>query len=313
MTPIHIDPVFGEDELRASLFRGELTVLTRLPSVARFVDFAREELSALFHPYDPEHAHEFYSPQEMADLLGVWKPHFIHHERSKELVRAILVEAGLSPSDTYFDVPKPRTSFPVGHLSTGIAFAFPWHRDTWYAAPKQQINWWLPVNPVRADNAMKFDLEHFARAVPNDSSGFDYYRANTDRLTVASQVTTDTRSRPGATDFLSQAEIEVLPSPGSVLLFSGSSLHASIPNTSPVSRYSIDFRTVDRRDVESGAGAPLVDVDCTGTALRDFVGIETGERLPESLVRRIDGEPPEGAMLVFERDAAEKTLVTESG
>jgi hypothetical protein len=308
MTPIHIDPGFGPDELRASIFRGELSIFTRLPAVERFVDFARDELAAVFAPHDPQHAHEFYSDEELAALLGAWKPRFIHHDRSRELVRAILVEAGLPSSETFFDVPKPRTSFPVGHINTGIAFAFPWHRDTWYAAPKQQMNWWLPVYDVHENNAMKFDLEHFAKAVPNDSHTFDYYQANRDRLTAASQVKTDTRSRPRAIDYVSRGEIVVLPRPGSVLLFSGSSLHASIPNTSQLSRYSIDFRTIDRRDVESDAGAQLVDVECTGTALRDFVNIDTDERLPEDLVRRVGGEPPEDALLVFDKAVAESTL-----
>jgi hypothetical protein len=309
MAPIHIDPGFGPDGLRASIFRGELSIFTRLPSVERFVDFARDELAAVFAPHDPEHAHEFYSDEEIADLLGVWKPRFIHHDRSRDLVRAILLEAGMPPAQTFFDVPKPRTAYPIGHINTGIAFAFPWHRDTWYAAPKQQINWWLPVYDVCENNAMKFDLEHFAKSVPNDSHTFDYYQANRDRLTAASQVKTDTRSRPRALDFVSRGELVVLPRPGSVLLFSGSSLHASIPNTSPVSRYSIDFRTLDRRDVEDGTGAPLVDVQCTGTALRDFRNIDTGDRLPEELVRRVGGEPPEDALLVFDKAVANSTFV----
>ena len=31
----------------------------------------------------------------------------------------------------------------------GFVFSFPWHRDVWYSAPAQQINWWLPIFPVR--------------------------------------------------------------------------------------------------------------------------------------------------------------------
>ena len=105
----------------------------------------------------------------MAKILASWKPHFIHSERSKKLVRAVIEEAGFPAEDTHYDLPKPRTSFPVGHLTTGVAFAFPWHRDTWYSAPAQQINWWLPIFPVREDNAMSFDLASFDRAVPNTS------------------------------------------------------------------------------------------------------------------------------------------------
>lgn len=307
MTSIHVDPNFGDDQLRESLFRGDLAILTRLPSVSAFVEFARDQLTELFAPHDPESAHLHFSPDEAARLLGVWKPTFIHDDRSRRLVRGIVTEAGLSPADTHLDVPKPRTSFPVGHLTTGIAFAFPWHRDTWYAAPQQQINWWLPVYDVCADNAMRFDLEHFAKPVPNDSAKFDYYQANQDRVTAAGHVKSDPRVRPGAHGHAATSDVVLLPRPGSVLLFSGSNLHASIPNVTARTRYSIDFRTIDRRDVESGAGAPPVDVACTGTALRDFRSLEDGAQLPESLIRQIAGDPPEGALLVFDKETAQRS------
>ena len=88
----------------------------------------------------------------------------------------------------------------MGHLTTGVAFAFPWHRDVWYSAPAQQINWWLPIFPVRDDNAMSFDLASFDRAVPNTSDGFDYYENNASRLTTATQVGRERQARPGAVD-----------------------------------------------------------------------------------------------------------------
>ena len=102
----------------------------------------------------------------MAKILGAWKPRFIHAEMSKKLVRAVIDEAGFPAEETHYDLPKPRTSFPAGHLTTGVAFAFPWHRDVWYSAPAQQVNWWLPIFPVREDNAMSFDLASFDQAVP---------------------------------------------------------------------------------------------------------------------------------------------------
>lgn len=161
------------------------------------MEYTREELTELFKPHDPEFVHEHIEPAEMAKILGVWKPRFIHSERSKKLVRAVIEEAGFPPEQTHYDLPKPRTSFPVGHLNTGVAFAFPWHRDVWYSAPRQQINWWLPIFPVREDNAMGLDPNGFARAVPNTSDGFDYYENNASRLTTASQVTKERQSRPG--------------------------------------------------------------------------------------------------------------------
>ena len=57
----------------------------------------RDELTELFAPYDPEHVHEHIEPAEMAKILGEWKPRWIHAERSRELVRAIIAEAGFDP------------------------------------------------------------------------------------------------------------------------------------------------------------------------------------------------------------------------
>ena len=163
---ITIDPDGTPDELRQRIYDGNLVVLTRLQSLQEFVEYTREELTELFKPHDPEHVHEFIEPPEMAKILGAWKPGFIHAEKSKKLVRAVIEEAGFPAEQTHYDLPKPRTSFPVGHLTTGVAFAFPWHRDVWYSAPAQQINWWLPIFPVREDNAMSFDLASFDQAVP---------------------------------------------------------------------------------------------------------------------------------------------------
>lgn len=296
---VYVDPGFSGDELRQSLFDGNLIVLTRLKAVSDLVDYTRDELTGLFKPHDPEHAHEHIEPAEMAKILGAWKPRFIHGDQPVKLVCEIAAEAGLPPEFTHYDLPKPRTSFPVGHLTTGVAFAFPWHRDVWYSAPAQQLNWWLPIYPVRPDNSMSFDLSSFGQPVPNTSGTFDYYRNNAHRLTTAASVGTEQQSRPGAVDHRPANELVVLPPPGGVLLFSGAQLHTSIPNTSGRARYSIDFRTVDARDLVKGCGAPLVDVHCTGTAIRDFVNVADGTSFDEELVVELFGAPPADAMLVF--------------
>jgi Phytanoyl-CoA dioxygenase (PhyH) len=296
---IIIDPAVSGDELREQLFAGNLIILTRLRALEDFVEYTRGELTELFSPYDPEFAHEHIDPREMAKILAAWKPRFIHGERSKKLVRAVIEEAGFPPEDTHYDLPKPRTSFPVGHLTTGVAFAFPWHRDAWYSAPAQQINWWLPVFPVREDNAMSFDLASFDQAVPNTSNTFDYYQNNAGRQTTATGVTREVQARPGAVDHKPAQELVILPAPGEVLLFSGAQLHASTPNTSGRARYSVDFRTVYVPDLMAGRGAPLVDADCTGTAIRDFVNVADESRFDEEVVVKLFGAPPADAMLVF--------------
>lgn len=299
MPAILTDPAIPAEELRQRLYSGDLVILTRLRALGEFVGYMREELTALFSPHDPEHVHEHIEPAEMAKILGEWKPRWIHAERSRELVRAIIAEAGFDPEFTHYDVPKPRTSFPSGHLTTGIAFAFPWHRDVWYSAPAQQINWWLPVFPARETNAMSFDLANFARAVPNTSGDFDYYRNNAQRLSTAKSAGKEVQARPGAIDHTPSVDVIPLPAPGQVLLFSGAQLHTSIPNSSGLARYSVDFRTVDTQDLLAGRGAPLADAHCTGTAIRDFVSIKDESGFDEKMITSLFGAPPSDAMLVY--------------
>ena len=306
---ILVDPSMPADDLRQQLYAGNLVILTHLEALSEFVEYTRDELTELFRPHDPEHVHEHIEPADMAKLLSTWKPRFIHSDRSKKLVRAVIEETGFPAEDTHYDLPKPRTSFPVGHLTTGVAFAFPWHRDAWYSAPAQQINWWLPIFPVREDNAMSFDLPSFDRAVTNTSDAFDYYQNNASRLTTATGLTREVQARPGAVDHHPDQELVVLPAPGQVLLFSGAQLHKSIPNTSGRARYSVDFRIVYTPDLMAGRGAPLVDVHCTGTAIRDFVNVADESRYDEETVVRLFGAPPADAMLVFggPSEDAEKT------
>jgi hypothetical protein len=306
MPCILTDPAIPAAELRQRLYSGDLVILTRLRTLAEFVDYMRAELTDLFAPYDPQHVHEHVAPAEMAKILGAWKPRWIHADKSRELVRAIIAEAGFEPEHTHYDVPKPRTSFPQGHLTTGVAFAFPWHRDVWYSAPAQQINWWLPVFPVRETNAMSFDLASFGREVPNTSGDFDYYENNARRFSTAQSVGKENQSRPAAVDHTAAVDLTPLPAPGEVLLFSGAQLHTSIPNTSGLARYSVDFRTVDTRDVLDRRGAPLVDAWCTGTAIRDFVSVKDESGFDEDTVRSIFGAPPADAHLVFSTADAER-------
>ena len=302
MTTIFVDPSPDQGSVQSLLYRGNLVIFTKIRAVRELVDFTRVKLAEIFAPHDPEEAHLHFTPEEMARVLGEWKPGFMRLEQSGALLRAIIEEAGMSLEDTHLDLLRPRTAFPVGHLTTGIAFAFPWHRDTWYAAPRQQVNWWLPIFDLRENNAMKFDFEYFSKPIPNSSNGFDYYEINQARKKTSSQVNSETQSRPAAIDHDPENAAVLLPPVGSVLLFSGQHLHATIPNQSGRSRYSIDFRTVDRRDVYTDRGAPLVDADCTGTAIRDFVNAASGEPFDEEVVRNMYGEPPADAVLVFSND-----------
>lgn len=296
--------ITNDEERRTRLYAGEIFVYDHLRSVAEFADFTRETVQAALAPHDPRHVHEVLTPVELAPLLGRLKPQFTHHPDARRLVTSILEELGVDLDDCHLDVPKLRTAYPTGHLTRGIAYAFPGHRDTWYGGPQAQINWWLPIYPLAPDNAMAFYPRYFSNAAANDSDRFNYYRRNVERRDVAKFIDEDPRVQPSAIGLTAdEPEFRLLPEVGGLIVFSGAQLHATVSSPNSLSRYSVDFRTVSRQDVERGLGARNVDARCTGTALRDFRRVRDGALVPEELARLLDPVgPAQDEIAVFEPD-----------
>ncbi len=218
------------------------------------------------------------------------KPKFIHHPECKQLIRQLMDELGAAPEQVYFDVPRLRSATANDYLSSGIAYAFHPHRDTWYSAPQAQINWWFPVYDLQPENSLAVYPECFDQSLPNSSDTYNYYRWNLESRGAASTlIGRDTRVQPKLTAKVDLCrEVRVVAPVGSLLAFSGHQLHATVPNTTNVTRFSIDFRTVHRPDLEEGHGAPKTDVHCTGTTLRDFRRSTDLAQLPAELIARYD-------------------------
>ena len=306
MTSVWFNRKFKDDsERRQRLYAGEIFVYDGLSAVKELAEFTAAMVEAALAPHDPRSIHEALTPAELAPLLGKLKPQFIHHPDSRRLVNKVLAELGVDLDDCHLDLPKLRSAYPSGHLTKGIAFAFAGHRDTWYGAPQAQLNWWLPIYPLAADNAMAFYPRYFAQAVDNDSNRFNYYRRNVERRNVVVFVDEDPRIQPSATNLHpEEAEVRLLPDVGGIILFSGAQLHATVTDRTSMSRYSVDFRTVSRSDVERGLGAINVDSSCVGTALRDFTRARDGAAMPEALALSLDPDGPRSnEVAVYRPDA----------
>lgn len=135
MSKIYANPDLTPDASRNEIYAGHLVVLTRLRALGEFVDYTREELRRQFTPHDPQHDHENIKPAKMARILGAWKPRFIHADRSRELVRAIITEVGFpaehnhfglapgdNPAHSFIPLPEPGAVllFSGAHLHASI-------------------------------------------------------------------------------------------------------------------------------------------------------------------------------------------------
>jgi hypothetical protein len=272
VTSIVVDSRCADGARRERLYQGDLFVVSQTRASQGLAALARELLEAAFAPWPPTEAQHSLCVEEYAAILSTVKPTFIHHPRCEALIAELLEEVGADPSETYFDVPRLRSATANNYLTSGIAYAFHPHRDTWYSAPQAQINWWLPVYDIVPENAMAVYPDWFSQCAPNSSDAYNYYRWNAEsRASASLQIGTDTRVQPHLTERIDlDNELRLTMPVGGILAFSGHQLHATAPNTTSVTRFSIDFRTVHIGDLEFRRGAPKTDVYCTGTTLRDF-------------------------------------------
>ncbi len=265
MNSVFFDSALGDDARRERLYAGQLFVYAPVPSALKLVELARELIREAFGTHDPELAQHDMPVEEYAALLAALKPKFIHHPTAKACLQGILRELGCDLSKTYFDVPRMRTATSENYLTSGIAYAFHPHRDTWYSAPFSQINWWLPIFDIQPSNAMAFHPRYWGQPVRNGSREYNYGEWNrTSRQEAAKHVTSDTRKQPKP-----EEPLELDPP-----------------------RFSIDFRTVHYDDVVGWRGAPNLDSECTGTTMRDYLRGTDLVHLPEEICSAYEAGTP---------------------
>ena len=301
-TTLFFDSAHGDEERRKNLYAGHIYVYSPRPSTAALCDFARELIVEAFAPLDPPQAQHELPVERFVEIVAPLKPRFIHHPRTKELLRSLLADLGCDMGKTYFDVPRMRVATSDGYLNAGVAYVLHPHRDVWYASPLCQLNWWLPVYPFESESSFAFHPRYWSERVPNSSAEYNHYEWNkTGRKNASQQVGADTRKQPKATAPLElEPEFRVVCPPGGLILFSGAHLHSTVPNSSGRSRFSIDFRTANLDELAAKGGAPNLDTEPTGTTLYELRRADDLSPVPSEIISLYDPNPPaDGEGLVF--------------
>ena len=156
-----------------------------------------------------------------------------------------------------------------------------------------------PIYPLEPDNAMGFYPHYFAGPVKNNSEIYNYYEWNMKNRATAQHVKSDAREQPKAQQVLDPVTVRLLPPPGGIILFSGARLHETVPNTTKVARYSIDFRTVHYDDVVARRGASNIDSRSTGTTMRDYLRASDLMHLPEDAIALYDDDTAKSKEMLY--------------
>ncbi len=266
-TPALVDP----EMLRRNIFEGGILRVAPTCETLQLVEYVERLLQQEFEGLGDLRRLQFVLPtpvllerlgrvrRRLVDETEAWFhlgtfPQFLHLSREPLAVDALRLRAVLHE----------------GHVVDAAAPAYSAHRDTWFANPHAQINFWVPLHDVGEDETFVFFPDAFGRAVPNDSARFDYARW---REEVGWQRT----NRPADAIYPTVAGTPDLGPPmrfsasrGEVIVFSAAQLHQPVRQVTGRTRFSVDFRFVVLRDVEAGHGARNVDAACTGSALDDY-------------------------------------------
>jgi len=293
MDTIYFDRRVSDEVRRQELFDGQVFVYSQTPGALKLIEFARGMIKEAFGSLDPLTAQHDIPVEQYAAILADLKPKFIHHPNSKKFIPELLSDLGCDLSKTYFDVPRMRTATSDEYLTTGIAYAFHPHRDTWYSAPLCQVNFWIPIFEIESGQSMAFHPYYWSHPVRNSSSGYNYAEWNkTSRVNAVQHIKSDTRVQPKPLEPVEpEPQLRVITKAGGILVFSGAHLHSTVPNFSGKTRFSIDFRTVHIDDVAVFRGAHNVDSSCTGTCMNDYLRGTDLSHIPEALVAAYEPGP----------------------
>jgi len=244
----------GEADRNARIYAGHILVFRAVPALTRLADrlhgLARDHLGVA-----PGDAHRHLDAVGQAEAASALRKLAARDAGAKALLARALADVGVDLDETYRDPLKPRLQPPARDQADAMVAPLEAHRDTWGANIMAQTNWWAPVLPIAANRTMAIFPGAFRAPVANDSASWDLVE-----FLEARDAGQPYPLLPLARDPPDwSAAVPVVIEPGDLMAFSGAHLHASVPNTSDVTRLSLEVRTVNGPDARAGRGAPNVD------------------------------------------------------
>lgn len=255
--------------LREEIYAGAIFKYAPTPASLETVVYIKEALAkAIDLPL--ESVHERLTEKEFSDKMRQLRLMIVEDKACMEHVRNLMSDFGFAAGENAFDFLRLRSVLHNGHLNPALERAYSLHRDTWYANPQCQINWWIALHDVPEERAFSFYPSYFRKKIENTSGQFDYndWISKVGWQSTRSPQAFDypralQRPEGGRETFFCRA--------GEIILFSAAHLHQTNPNTTGLSRFSIDFRTVHMEDHRNNKGALNIDNGSIPDALRDYV------------------------------------------
>ena len=255
----------------ARIFTGE--IILSPAAGAALARQARRITRYFFAPHEPPVAHRFFARGEFFRRAAAAQKRFETDPAVAAAFASLAAANGWPSRGLARDRLILRIAPPVAeHAGGAMSHTLP-HRDLWGVAIPQQINWWMPIWPVAKNRTLGFWPDFFTRPLANDTATWSFAKLLAARKGLPQGEAGDYPAAPRALEAPPSPPAPAVFAPGRALLFSCAHLHASIPNTSALTRFSFETRTVWADDIRRNRAAPNVDCATPRPAYRLFAPV----------------------------------------
>jgi hypothetical protein len=258
--------------LENCIINGDIHILRKNNSLDEIINYSKKIIYKHFNGYqDVQKAQELINLKDYIEIIMKIKNDFTNSNETNQIIKSMLKKLNLQNEDIFFDKPKIRISTYNKYLESGAGYAFKPHRDSWYAGPKSQLNFWFPIFDTDLNSTFAIYPNYWKKPILNSSKDFDYEEWKEKfRFTAQQHIKTDSRNHPLPLEKVDKSEeFRADCASGDLVVFSGCHLHGTIPNTSSKTRFSIDFRILSKDLYKKNIGVNI-DSGSTGSTIGDF-------------------------------------------
>lgn len=270
----------ASSELSSRIFAGELLVFSP-SSMKTFLHQARAMIAEVLETDNLLQAHKSYNEKQFFAKTKELQAQF-NQKNYKDIFASCLQELQLPIEKMFWDTLGLRIVPPSHSHTGGFRSHIAVHRDTWGSGLQSQINWWAPLYKITKENSFGIYPSYWKKSLKNTTNQWSFQDYLVSRK---KQKTGKAAEYPSAPTALEEPKEQIKPvviEVGELLAFSSAHLHGSMKNTTQQTRFSMEIRTLNTQDLQSGAGAP--NIDCKSKPLlRLFRSISKNEALLQNI------------------------------
>ena len=169
------------------IVNGDIHILRNTNSLNQIINYSKKIIKKHFNGYENvQKAQEEIDLKDYVKIIMKIKNDFTNSIETDKIIVSLLKKLNLQNEDIYFDKPKIRIVTYNKYLESGAGYVFKPHRDSWYAGPKSQLNFWFPIYDIDLNSTFAIYPNYWDKPILNSSNNFDYemWKKNLDLLQI---------------------------------------------------------------------------------------------------------------------------------